>query len=106
VLSVPPHLPGPPDASLPAWLRSRTAAIPHTTAELSAPSRAATTARAPIPRVKRYPAMPAHLSAEERIRALVTLPSSSGGTVLGSEHSADRQVDAILALLKARGYRL
>jgi electron transfer flavoprotein alpha/beta subunit len=105
VLSIPPHLPGPPDAGLPAWLRSRTAAIAHASAELAAPPRAATTARAPIPRVKRHTVLPATLSAEERIRALVTLPSGSGGTVVGAEHSADQQADAILTLLKSRGYR-
>lgn len=114
VLTVSPHVAGPPDANLPAWLRSRTAPIRCATVELAtvepanaepaASVHAATTVRAPVPRVKRYTVPPAGMNAEERIRSLVTLRTGSGGTVVGAQQSPDQQADAIVGLLKSRGY--
>lgn len=106
VLTIPAHLPGLPEADLPAFLRSRTAVIPSAApAESSeSASRAATMLRPPVPRVKRYSLPSPGLSAEERIRALVTLPSGAGGTVVGADQSPDAQAEVIVALLQARGY--
>jgi electron transfer flavoprotein alpha/beta subunit len=104
VLTIPAHVAGPPDASLPAVLRSRTAPIRSATVEIASPAHAATTIRAPVPRVKRYTVPAATLNAEERIRQMVILPTGSGGAVIGPGQTPDEQADAILGLLKAKGY--
>ncbi|HEX7928989.1 MAG TPA: hypothetical protein VF678_15440 [bacterium] len=104
VVTVPPHIAGPTEASLPALLRSRSASIRNVTVALPAPGHTTTTVRAPVPRVKRYTVPPATLNAEQRIQAMVTLPTGSGGVVVGAEQSPEQQAEAILGLLKSKGY--
>jgi hypothetical protein len=105
--------PGPalPEASWPAWLASRTAPIPVLHAPLpdssampAAAPAGTTTLRAPVPRVKRYSVPAAGLSAEQRIRALVGTQAQGSGTVLPAAEGTARQVDALVALLEARGF--
>lgn len=104
VLSVSPHVAGPPAASLPAMLHSRAASIATATVAVASPRRAATVARPPLPRVKRYTVPPPGLAAEERIRALVTLQTGAGGAMLGAGHSPEEQAQAILTLLREKGF--
>lgn len=97
-----------PEASWPAWLASRTATIPLLRPAPPRPAEgapeAATVLRAPVPRVKRIAAPDSSLSAEQRIRALIGTPAQGSGTVLPASEGVERQVDAVLALLKERGY--
>lgn len=91
-------------ASLPAWMESRRAAIPVADPGTPRPSAPHTTLRAPVPRVKRYTVPPSDLGAEARIRAMVTLESGGGGTLVEAEAGAGAQAEAILRLLRERGY--
>jgi electron transfer flavoprotein beta subunit len=97
-----------PEAPWPAWLASRTAAIPLLRPAAPRPGdvapEAATVLRAPVPRVKHIAVPDSSLSAEQRIRALIGTPAQGGGTVLPASEGVERQVDALLALLKERGY--
>jgi electron transfer flavoprotein alpha/beta subunit len=97
-----------PEASWPAWLASRTAPIPVLRPALPREAEgapAATTAlRAPVPRVKHAPVPDSSLSAEQRIRALLGAPAQASGSLLPASEGVERQVDAALALLEARGY--
>ncbi|MCH8841889.1 MAG: hypothetical protein IID61_02825 [SAR324 cluster bacterium] len=97
-------LPPLPPAPLPAWLRSRTAEIPCVVSALQPPPASATTLRAPVPRVKRYPALSPEFSAQERIGALVDQPLVGGGTVLQAEEGIAAQVEAIIQVLREREY--
>jgi len=107
-----------PEASWPAWLASRAAPIPllqpapPALGELA--PQTSTALRPPLPRVKRYRVPPSSLSAEERIQMLVGgqprggSPQSggaqSGNTLLPAGEGVERQAEAIVALLKERGY--
>jgi electron transfer flavoprotein beta subunit len=103
VATVSARLPRPAEASLPAWLAARAAAIPLFAAEGPPPQAGPGALRVPLPRTKRLPVPGAGLSAEERIRALVELPAQGGGTVL-ADASPEAQAEAVLALLRERGY--
>jgi electron transfer flavoprotein beta subunit len=104
VATVSAQLPRPGYAALPAWLASRAAAVPVARVETPPPTPAPTHLRLPVPRVKRTHVPAAGLSAEERIQAMVTLPAGAGGTVLAGQ-PPEAQAEAILALLRERGYR-
>jgi electron transfer flavoprotein beta subunit len=126
VISVSPQASALAEPSLPAWLHSRTAPIgaPPAATEapqsvdspagmLSAPNRKTigeteaaptTTLRSPVPRVKRQGVLDPGLNAEERIRALVAAPTGGGGTVLPAAEGTERQADAIVDLLRKRGF--
>jgi electron transfer flavoprotein alpha/beta subunit len=97
-----------PEADWPAWLASRTAAIPSVDvdpAEGKAPGPATVTVlRRPLPRVKRYSVPSSSLSAEARIRTLVGGKLQGSGVTLPASQGVARQVDATLTLLKSRGH--
>jgi electron transfer flavoprotein beta subunit len=110
VITVAASLPRPGYAGLPAWLASRRAAVPAlvptiepATPPTHAARRGETTLRVPVPRVKRYTVPGQGLSAEARIRAMVTLEAQGGGTLL-SDASPEAQAEAVLRLLGERGY--
>jgi electron transfer flavoprotein beta subunit len=96
------------EATWPAWLASRTAPIPVLETEPADPSRlgppAATALRAPLPRVKRFRVPDSTQPAEVRIRALLGSSPQGGGAVVPASEGAERQAEAIVALLKQRGY--
>jgi electron transfer flavoprotein beta subunit len=104
VATVSAQLPRPGEASLPAWLASRRAAIPVLSVDGPAPRAGATTLRVPVPRVKHHPVPGQGLDAEARIRAMVTLEAGQGGALLAGE-TPEAQAEAILTLLRERGYR-
>lgn len=107
VLTVPAQLPRPAYAALPAWLAARQAAVP---VEAGGPAPDAGTAdaetalRVPVPRVKRHPVPPSALDAEARIRAMVTFQPAGGGGTVVSGGTPREQAEAMLALLRERGY--
>lgn len=103
VLTVSAQLPRPGEAPLPAWLASRAASIPLAAPEAPPPAPAPAALRIPVPRVKHYAVPGRGLPAEARIAALVTLPAQGGGTVL-VDTPPEAQADAVLALLRERGY--
>jgi electron transfer flavoprotein beta subunit len=114
VITVAASLPRPGYAGLPAWLASRGAPVPTTEAAAGpgteprtppphTPPSGDTTLRVPLPRVKRYTVPGQGLSAEARIRAMVTLEAQGGGTLL-SDASPEVQAEAVLRLLGERGY--
>jgi electron transfer flavoprotein beta subunit len=96
------------EAPWPAWLASRTAPIPLLAtdpAEADVPgAQAETTLRPPLPRVKRFSVPDSAQPAEARIRALLGSRPQAGGMVIPASEGAERQVDAIVALLRERGY--
>lgn len=104
VVTVSAALPVPPPATLPAWLDSLEAKIPVIQPAEAYPAGPHTTLRAPVPRVKRFELPGGTLDAEGRIRAMVDLPTGSGGTVIPREAGAEAQAEAIAALLEERGY--
>ena len=96
------------DASWPTWLASRTESIPTLTvdyAEGAIPVPASVTVlRPPVPRVKRYRVPSSSLPAEARIRSLVGEKPQGGGQVFPASGGLDRQVEAVISLLKSRGF--
>jgi len=104
VVSVSASLPGPAYPPLPAWIASRAAAIPFRPVDLPHPALPESALRPPVPRVKAYRLPPADLDAEGRIRALVEQPQSGGGSVLPEGEDPHAQAEAILNLLRTRGY--
>ncbi|HKI96865.1 MAG TPA: hypothetical protein VKB51_00190 [bacterium] len=103
VVTVSAQLPRPGYAALPAWLTSRRASIPVQAAAGPLPEPAPTTLRVPVPRVKQHPTQGRGLDAEARIHGMVALEAQGGGTVLANQ-PPEAQADAILALLRERGY--
>jgi electron transfer flavoprotein beta subunit len=103
VVTVSAQLPRPPQAPLPAWLASRAAPVPLAAADGAAPHPAHSALRIPRPRVKPAPVPGRALSAEQRIQALVSLEAGGGGTVL-VEGTPREQAEAVLKLLRERGY--
>ena len=93
-----------PYASLPDWMGSLAAKIP--VVAHAAPTGAAPHAvlRPPLPRVKRYILPDAGLDAEGRIRAMVSLPDTGGGTLLPPEMGAREQARRAAHFLAERGY--
>ena len=97
-----------PDAPWPAWLASRTAVVPLDMREpqgsATRSDHTSTALRAPIPRVKAFPVPSSALPAEVRIKALLGGSLQKGGAVIPANEGTARQVDAIVELLKDRGY--
>ncbi|MCZ6559147.1 MAG: hypothetical protein O7A69_15450 [SAR324 cluster bacterium] len=93
-----------PYPSLPAWLAALRAGIPSLPAGEAQLPGCMTILRPPVPRVKRYTVPPDSLPAEERINAMVALPASSGGTLLGAEMDAGEQAAHAARLLRECGY--
>lgn len=93
-----------PYASLPDWMASLSAEIPVVAP--AAPTGASPHAllRPPVPRVKRYTLPDAGLDAEGRIRAMVSLPATGGGTLLPVEMGAREQARRAARFLAERGY--
>jgi electron transfer flavoprotein beta subunit len=104
VLSVSAGLPQPPYPSLPAWIAARAEAIPLRSSPLRYPALPATALHPPHPRVKRFTVPGSTLDAESRIRAMVEQPMAGGGTILQAGESAATQAEAIVKLLREKGY--
>lgn len=104
VVTISAALPAPAEPALPAWMASRTAAIPGATFARAYPEVTSSELCAPVPRVKRYTIPDAGLNAEARIRALVDLPIAGGGTRVAAEEGIEAQLLAIEQLLRERGY--
>ena len=104
VLSVSYGLPQPAYPTLPAWIHSRSAVIPRRPSALGYPALPGTTLRPPRPRVKPFPVPDSALDAESRIRALVEQPVGAGGQTLQAGASPAAQAEAIVKLLRERGY--
>lgn len=93
-----------PYASLPDWMGSLAAEIPvvpHAAPPGTAPH---AVLRPPLPRVKRYTLPEAGLDAEGRIRAMVSLPDTGGGTLLPFGMGAREQARRAARFLAERGY--
>lgn len=103
VATVSAQLPRPGYAALPAWLSSLRAEVPLANVASAGPLPALTHLRVPRPRVKAQPLPGRGLGADERIHAMVTLEAGGGGALLASE-PPELQADALLALLRERGY--
>jgi electron transfer flavoprotein beta subunit len=104
VLSVSSSLPQPAYPALPAWILSRSAVISLRASALRYPVLPETTLRPPRPRVKQFAVPDSALDAESRIRALVGQPVGGGGQTLPAGETPAAQAEAIVKLLRERGY--
>lgn len=93
-----------PHASLPQWLHAQSAQIPLVPASPIAARTHRADLRPPQPRVKRYTLPEEGLDAEGRIRAMVSLPATSAGTILPRDLGAREQARRTAEFLKGRGY--
>jgi electron transfer flavoprotein alpha/beta subunit len=92
------------EPGLPAWIGARSASIPVRGSSLDYPALPATALRPPVPRVKRFAVPDSSQNAEARILAMIQQPRGQAGTLLPSERGSAAQAEAVLALLKEKGF--